>query len=179
MTQGIRIVAAGLAVLPVVWLAACRPAIVDETTAWPAVQAALDRLPHTVTVEGRTAVFDDHTLPQEARDQYSVREAGTRPRTGEDPVDYVERILRIRLSQVELDEPGLYHYAASFHLFEATGVTAIVRVSDIPDDSIGASEERFDLVLDEGEWTLDWYGQRRFCRRPGREFWAPADQLCP
>jgi hypothetical protein len=179
MTRGIRIVAAGLAVLPVVWLAACRPASVDEPTARPAVQAVLDRLPHTVTVEGRAAVLDDHTLHQEARDQYSVREAGTLPRPGEDPVDYVERILRIRLSQVELDEPGLYRYAASFHPFGAAGVTAIVRVSGLPDDSIGASEERFDLVPDEGEWTLDWYGQRHFCRRPGREFWAPADQLCP
>jgi hypothetical protein len=178
---------AGLVVLLAIGIAnaivGCRPpdAVDNDVPMRPAqVQTVLDRLPHTVRIEDREAVIDRETVPQTERDEYSAQEAPTEPREDEDPVDYVERILVDRLSEEHIAaQARFFDHEASAYPLDDEGVVVFLRVSDIPDDSIGATEERFDLISVDGRWRLEWYGARHFCRRPGQEFWAPADELCP
>lgn len=165
-------------------LAGCAPigAVTDGVPdATPApVGDVLGRLPHTITVEERVVVFDRETVPETPRDEYSVREAATAPEPDEDPIAYIERILVQRLAaDYIVDQPEFYDYTVSFYPLDDDGVSAFVRVSNIPDDAIGASEERFDLSFADEQWRLTWYGMRHFCRRPNQEFWAPVDELCP
>jgi hypothetical protein len=152
----------------------------DENRERQAVENTIDRLPYSTTLGGRVIAFDGDSLDESSRDQYSQRDATTLPQNNDDPVDYIENILRFRLTQDEImQEPDLYNNQVAFYEYEDNGVTAYVRVSNIPDDSVGAVEERFDLVYEDNNWKLDWYGVRQFCRRPDQEFWAPLDQPCP
>jgi hypothetical protein len=151
-----------------------------EAGAGEAQRVLTAKLPRQFTVGQRAIRLDRQTVAQTERAVFSIRQATTVPRSIEDPVDYIERIIRTRLDQEHLrDTFEGYTFNASFYPLGETGITAILRVADIPDDSIGATEERFEFSYAQNRWTLDWYGERHFCRRQGLEEWRPADQLCP
>lgn len=142
-------------------------------------------------------------LPYEVEvgDQVRLVEAEWELKPGESPIEFVERLLEERIpSEEELDAytNAMYQYSASFYPLEAElagrypatdradaqaakeGLSAYVRSMNFPDDSVGGSESRYDfIVTEDGGWVLVWSGVRSFCRRPGQEYWQPADQLCP
>ncbi len=137
----------------------------------------------------------------EVGDEVRLVETDVEWEPGESPIEYVERFLEERIPpEEELDAytDEMYQYSASFYLLDEEiaaeypaadqadaraaqeGVSAYVRSMNFPDDSVGGSENRYDfIVTEDGDWVLVWIGNRSFCRRPGREFWQPADQLCP
>jgi hypothetical protein len=120
---------------------------------------------------------------------------------GEGPIEFIERVAQERMPTQETLEQypdTLYSLSASLHPMPEThvrnypitddpdadpaqeGISAYVRMMNIPDDSVGGSEERYDFIVTEsGSWLLVWIGERTHCRRPDQEFWQPADQLCP
>lgn len=142
-------------------------------------------------------------LPYEIHiwDEIRLVESETELLTGETPIEFIERILAdLMPPREELDAypETMYRYSVSFHPVggdivaeypaadradaepAGAGVSAYVRSMNFPDDSVGGSENRYDFILSEdGAWILIFQGERTFCRRPGQEFWQPADQLCP
>jgi hypothetical protein len=148
----------------------------------PASAAEVDRvlalLPKQFSMGGRTAIMDRQTITATARGEFSAREASTLPTQNENPVAYIERIMRIRMDRTEVREQSdAYEYAASFYPGN-DGLVAFLNVANIPDDSIGQTEERFEFLYSGGSWNLDWYGERHFCRRPTPGRWQPVDELC-
>lgn len=142
-------------------------------------------------------------LPYEIHiwDEIRLVESETELLTGETPIEFIERILAdLMPPREELDAypETMYRYSVSFHPVggdivpehpaadradaepAGAGLSAYVRSMNFPDDSVGGSENRYDFILSEdGAWILVFQGERNFCRRPGQEFWQPADQLCP
>jgi hypothetical protein len=140
----------------------------------------LAALPRTVTIGDRTVVMDRDTVPQADREEYSQQEAPLPVEAGETPIEYVTRYLEGQLSLEHIvQQPEFFAYTVSFYARNEEGVSAYVRVMNIPDDSVGGGEERFDFSLRNNEWEVDWYGERVFCRRMDEEFWQPANLLCP
>lgn len=143
------------------------------------IDSLLKRLPNNFTVGSRTAVMDRQTIKGAERTSYSEREASTLPNAGEDPVEYIERIIRTRLESEEVKtQPESFSFLSSFYEMDGV-IVAFLHVSRIPDDSLGAAEERFEFEKVGGEWKLEWYGKRNFCRRPIPGIWLKADELCP
>lgn len=143
------------------------------------IDSIFAKLPNNFLEGGRSIVMDRQTIKGAERTAYSEREASTLPNTGEDPVEYIERIIKTRLESEEVKtQPGSYAFLSSFYDFDGV-IVAFLHVSKIPDDSVGAEEERFEFTKINGEWKLDWYGKRNFCRRPASGMWQKADTLCP
>lgn len=96
---------------------------------------------------------------------------------------YPESMYERSVSLYSLDEELLAEYPGSDDPVAEPaeeGVSVVAQTMNLPDDSIGGNETRFDfIVLDNGGWLMVWQGERVFCRRMDNEFWQPADQLCP
>jgi hypothetical protein len=149
------------------------PAVVQE------IERVMNRLPRQFSVMGRTVRMDRQTVSQNPRTDYSIRDATTLPQPNEDPVSYIERVMRVRADRPEVqDQDDFYEFAASFYPSNG-GILGFLNVANIPDDSIGETEERFEFVFVNSQWSLNWYGARHFCRRPLPGNWQPEDELCP
>ncbi|MDG5767239.1 hypothetical protein QA596_07170 [Balneolales bacterium ANBcel1] len=162
-----------------------RKIVFDRSSASPRPREEYARLPYEIVIgEDVRLIESDVTLLP-----------------GESPVVFMERILADQMPPMEeLDAypESMYRYYVSFHPMDEDeaaarpsadrpdadpaeeGVSAYIRVMNFPDDSVGGRETRYDFIVsDGGDWILVWQGEGSFCRRPGQEFWQPADQLCP
>ncbi len=143
------------------------------------INRVLALLPHQFTEDERSTLLDRQTVPNAARNQFSLRQGSTLPREGDDPVEYIERIVRFRINtEAVVNPPEGLIYKASFYPIDG-GVVAILNTSNFQDDSVGKTEERMEFQYTAGGWKLVWYGERSFCMRPQPGNWQPADQLCP
>jgi hypothetical protein len=151
------------------------------------VDQVIGELPHEMTVGQRTIVFDRQTVEQLPRGEYAQREVPLSMRANEDPIEYIERFLEMQVGEEFIqDQPEFFDYEVSFYRFDSQiedenlgrGVSAYVRVTNIPDDSVGGAEGRIDFIVQNNNWMADWYGERVFCRRPAPGNWQPADELC-
>ena len=141
----------------------------------------LNELPKEISVGERIVLIDSSSIPYSSKDQYGgMDESLPEYVTGEYPLNYIEMLIRERLSQEHVwDYPSnMFDYSVSFYKSE-NGVAAFVRVMNFPDDSVGGEETRFDFVLNENSWILEWSGSKVFCRRMDNEYWAPWGELCP
>ncbi len=120
---------------------------------------------------------------------------------GESPIEFAERFIENNIppqEELEMYGENMYQYSVSFYemseeeasMYPADdgltdemaeeGISAYVRLMNLPDDSIGGNENRFDFIVSStGGWIFVWHGERTFCRRPDQEFWQPANELCP
>jgi len=163
-----------------------RTVVLDSEAVEPESREEYAQLPYEISI---------------GNEQTQLIEAEFELEPGETPVEFVERILEQQIPpQDELDaySEEMFQYYASFYSLDEDilidypasdhedaepaeeGLSAYIRAMNFPDDSVGGSESRYDFIVSEdGSWILVWIGERTFCRRPGQEFWQPADQLCP
>ncbi len=201
-TRAVWTIGTLLLVFGLLALVACRPdreGVEKNDGESGAVEEELARLPHELVIHGRTIVFDSESVEAESRDEYARLpyeveigdetrrvEADIAMESDEAPVEFIERFIEGGMppeEELDMYPETMYQYTVSLHQMErnsTAGISAYVRSMNFPDDAIGGNEHRFDSsVRADDTWSLLWHGERMYCRRPGREFWQPADQLCP
>jgi hypothetical protein len=153
----------------------------EQTETDEEIERVLGELPREVTVEQRTVTLEENTIEESPRNDYAEREPRFNLQNDEDPIAYIERYLENELQRQEVqNQAESYNYTVSFsRLDDRDGIMVLVRVMDVPDDSIGGNETRFDFTFRDNNWDIDWVGEQVFCRRPGAENWQPADRPCP
>lgn len=162
-----------------------RTVVLDRDSIVPELREEYARLPYEVEIGEETRLVEtDFQLG-----------------SGETPIEFVERIIDDLVplqDELDLYPEEMYQLSVSFYPLDEDvvaeypvadrpdadpaeeGLSAYVRLMNFPDDSIGGNESRYDFIVSEGGgWIMVWIGERTFCRRPGQEFWQPADQLCP
>ncbi len=159
--------------------------VFDQDSVKPKPRDEYAQLPYEIDIENETRLVETSVefLP------------------GETPLEFVARIMEEQVpSQEELDATSdeLYQYSVSFHRMDeedvamypsadhpdATlaeeGLSVYVRQMNLPDDSVGGTETRYDFIVSENRtWVFVWQGERNLCRRQGHEVWRPGDQPCP
>ncbi len=141
------------------------------------------KLPYQLNVEGREVVFDSESVELVSREFFNERiDVGIILNEDQDPIEYTQKQIISELSQEHIIEQkkSFFNYSVSFYSGDTDNqIIAMVRLINLPDDSVGATEERYDFQLDNTVWSLNWYGDRQFCRRMDNEYWAKPGKLCP
>jgi hypothetical protein len=148
-------------------------------------RAEYARLPYEVIIGDETRLVESPlTLePRETPIEFTQRFLQTIMPDAEELEAYPENIYApvVSLHQMEEGVPRQYPISDSPGAEPAEeGISSYVRITNIPDDSIGQTEHRLDFIVSaDGTWIFVWHGHRNFCRRPAQEFWQPANELCP
>lgn len=143
------------------------------------------KLPYEVEIGEETRLIETDIIlkPDETPIDFIERFLKERTPSEEELVSYPDNIYSFSASFYEMNEEEVREYPADDGKTDEVakeGVSAYVRIMDIPDDSIGGNESRFDFTVSStGGWIFVWHGERNFCRRPDQEFWQPANQPCP
>ena len=183
--EELSVVEALLAELPYETTVEGRTIPFDRASVEQAAHEEYAPLPYEVQIgdETRPVESDMELLPGESPLEFTERfvEASIPPQ--EELGMYPDTMYRYSVSFYEMDGDEVSAYPADDNEtaeMAEEGVSAYVRVMNFPDDSIGGNEHRFDFIVSSGgAWVSVWHGERNFCRRPGNEFWQPANELCP
>ena len=159
-----------------------RPVTVDRSSVPQTPRSDFAQLPYTVMIgdESRLVESDMTQEPGETPLEFVERAASLLMPSEEELQMYPERIYEMSVSLYPMFHDEVSQYPMADEVTPAEeGVSAYVRLMNLPDDSVGGIEHRYDLIASNDGWIFVWHGARSFCRRPDNEFWQPADLLCP
>ena len=171
-----------LAVLPYEITASGRTVTVDKDTVASSTRDSYAALPYEITVGESTQLIEAEMVLRQGESPLAFTERFIAERLPEEDrlATYNDDMYETTASVYELSEDIVAEYPMADEVTPAEeGVSVFVRRMNFPDDSIGGREDRFDFIRSNGGWILVWLGERTYCRRPGDEFWQPADRLCP
>jgi hypothetical protein len=154
----------------------------DKTSVSQTPRDAYAQLPYTVSIGDEARLIESHIVqqPGETPLEFAERAVAWHMPSEEELEIYPDTIYQMSVSLYPMFHEEVSQYPMADEVTPAEeGVSAYIRLMNLPDDSVGGTEHRYDLIASNGGWIFVWHGERSFCRRPDSEFWQPADQLCP
>lgn len=155
--------------------------IFDYSSVEPTAQEEYVALPYAVNAQLVETPFsmDSDETPTEFVERFLEHELPSEAELS----TYTEDMYKTNVSLYEMSAENLAEFPAGEGVSETPeptgGISAYVQIMNLPDDSVGGVEHRLDFIAAGNSWALTFHGERSYCRRPGQEFWQPANQLCP